>query len=91
MSKLNFTILCLDRIIISKTIDVIRPFISAMVIIKDTDQYIFINRKYPIMPKSPIQQTNKHHNVFWDSRDQVCLQYRSIINVLRVDIRPYND
>jgi len=35
MSILNFIILYLDRIIVSRTIDVIRPFIIAMVIIKD--------------------------------------------------------
>ena len=63
MSILNFIILYSDRIIISKNIDVIRPFIIAMVIIKDTGQSIFINRKYPIMPKLPTQQPNKHHNV----------------------------
>ena len=61
-----------------------------MVIIKDTGQFIFINRKYTIMPKLPIQQPNKHHNVFLDAWDQVCLQYQPIINVLRVDMRPYN-
>ncbi len=64
MSILNFIILCLVRKIVSRTIDVIRPFIIAMVIIKDTGQSIFINRKYPIMPKLPIQQPNKHDNVF---------------------------
>ena len=67
MSKLNFIILCLARIIVSRTIDVIRPFIIAMVIIKDTGQSIFINRKYPIMPKLPTQQPNKHRNVFLDA------------------------
>ena len=68
MSILNFIILSLYRLIIPKTIDLIRPFIIAMVIIKGTGQSILINRKYPIMPKSPIQQTNKHHNVFLDGR-----------------------
>ena len=72
MSILNFIILYSDRIIISRTIDVMRPFIISMVIIKDTGQSIFINRKYPIMPKLPKQQPNKHHNVFLDARDQVC-------------------
>ena len=67
MSILNFITLYSDRIIISKNIDVIRPFMIAMVIIKDTGQYIFINRKYPIMPKLPIQQPNKHHKVFLDA------------------------
>ena len=67
MSILNFIILCLDRIIVSRTIDVIRPFIIAMIIIKDTGQSISINRKYPIMPKLPMQQPNKHHNVFLDA------------------------
>ena len=67
MSILNFIILYSDRIIISKNIDVIRPFIIAMVIIKDIGQYIFINRKYPIMPKLPIQEPNKHHNVLLDT------------------------
>ena len=67
MSILNFIILYSDRIIISKNIDVLRSFIIAMVIIKDTGQYIFINRKYPILPKLPIQQPNKHHNVFLDA------------------------
>ena len=90
MSILNFIILCLVRKIVSRTIDVIRPFIIAMVIIKDTGQFIFINRKYPIMPKLPIQQPNKHHNVFLDAWDAVCLQYQQIINVLSVDIKPYN-
>ena len=64
---IKFIILYSYRIIISKNIDVIRPFMIAMVIIKDTDQYIFINRKYPIMPKLPIHQPNKHHNVFLDA------------------------
>ena len=90
MSILNFIILNLYRVIISKTVDVIRPFIIAMVIIKDTGQPIFINRKYPIMPKLPIQQPNKLHNVFLDAWDAVCLQYQQIINVLSVDIKPYN-
>ena len=63
MSILNFIILCLVRKIVSRTIDVIRPFIITMVIIKDIGQSIFINRKYPIMPKLLIQQPNKHHNV----------------------------
>ena len=67
MSILNFIILYSDRIIISKNIDVIRPFIIEMVIIKDTGQSIFINRKYPIMPKLPTQQPNKYHNVFLDA------------------------
>jgi len=67
MSILNFITLYSDRIIISKNIDVIRPFMIAMVIIKDTGQYIFINRKYLIMPKLPIQQPNEHHNVFLDA------------------------
>ena len=53
MSILNFITLYSDRIIISKNIDVIRPFMIAMVIIKDTGQYIFINRKYSTMPKLP--------------------------------------
>ena len=64
MSILNFIILCLDRIIVSRIIDVIRPFIIIMIIIKDTGYSIFIIRKYPIMPNLPIQQPNKHHNVF---------------------------
>ena len=63
MSILN-SIIYIDRIIVSRIIDVIRPFIIAMVIIKDTGQSIFIIRKYPTMPKLPIQQPNKHHNVF---------------------------
>ncbi len=67
MSILNFIILYSDRIIISKNIDVIRPFIITMVIIKDTGKSIFINRTYPIMPKLPIQQPNKHRNVFLDA------------------------
>ena len=67
MFILNFIILYSNRIIISKNIDVIRPFIIAMVIIKDTGQSIFINRKYPIMPKLPTQQPNKHRNVFLDA------------------------
>ena len=67
MSILNFITLYSDRIIISKNIDVIRPFMIAMVIIKDTGQYIFINRKYPTMPKLPIQQPDKYHNVFLDA------------------------
>ena len=61
---IKFIILYSYRIIISKNIDVIRQFIIAMVIIKDTGQSIFINRKHPIMPKFPIQQPDKHHNVF---------------------------
>ena len=64
---INFIILYSNRITISKNIDVIRRFIIAMVIIKDTGQSIFINRKYPIMPKLPIQQPDKHHNVFLDA------------------------
>ena len=62
-----------------------------MVIIKYTGQSIFINRKYPNMPKLPIQKLNEHHNVFLDAWDAVCLQYRQIINVPSVDIKPYND
>ena len=64
---IKFIILYSYRIIISKNIDVIRPFIIAMVIIKDTGQSIFINEKYSIMPKLPTQQPNKHHNVFLDA------------------------
>ena len=64
---INFIILCLNRIIISRIIDVIRPFIIAMIIIKDTAQSISINRYCPIMPKLPIQQPNKHHNVILDA------------------------
>ena len=64
---IKFIILYSYRIIISKNIDGIRPFIIAMVIIKDTGQSIFINRKHPIMPKLPIQQPNKHQNVFLDA------------------------
>ena len=67
MSILNFIILYSDRIIISKNIDVIRPFIIAMIMIKEAGQSIFIKRKYPIMPKLPIQQPNKHHNIFLDA------------------------
>ena len=63
---IKFIILYSYRIIISKNIDVIRQFIIAMVIIKDTGQSIFINRKYPIMPKLSTQQPNKHRNVFLD-------------------------
>ena len=89
MYILNYIILYLDRIIVSRIINVIKPFLIAMVIIKDTGQFIFINRKYPIMPKLPIQQPNKHHNVFLDAWDAVCSQYQQIINVLSVDIKPY--
>ena len=64
MSILNFIILCLDRIIVSRIIDVIRPFIIIMIIIKDTGYSIFIIRKYPIIPKLPIQQPNEHHDLF---------------------------
>ena len=90
MSILNFIILCLYRLIVSRTIDVTRPFIIAMIIIKDTSQSIFTNRKYPIMPRLPIQQPNKRHNVFLCSRDKVCLQHQPIINLLSVDIKSYN-
>ena len=55
MSILNFITLCLERMIVSRTIDVIRTFIIALIIIKDAGQSIFINRKYPNMPKLPIQ------------------------------------
>ncbi len=64
MSILNFIILCLDRLIVSRTINVIRPFIIAMIITKDAGQLIFINRKYSIIPILLIQQPNKHYNVF---------------------------
>lgn len=67
MSILNSIFLCLNRIIVLKTIDMIRPLITALVIIKDTGQSILINRKYLIKSKSLIQQLNKQHNVFLDA------------------------
>ena len=73
MSISNFIILYSDRIIISKNIDVIRPFIIAIVIIKDTGQSIFINRKYPIMPKLLTKQPNKHYERYKYDEIHLCV------------------
>ena len=77
----------LNNIFFDRIIDVILPFIIARVIIKETGQSISMNSKYLILPKSPIQQFSKHHNVFLDAWDQVCFQYQSISNILYVDIK----
>tara|TARA_B100001109_G_C18462602_1_gene289611 strand:- start:139 stop:396 length:258 start_codon:yes stop_codon:yes gene_type:complete len=59
--------ICLERINVSKAIDVNIPFTIAKDIIAKTDQVISVNWKKAIVPKSPIQQPNKHQEVFLDA------------------------
>ena len=82
--KAGLNNICLDSII-----DVIIPFTIASAIIEETGQSIAMKWKYPIVSKSPLQQPNKHHKVFLDACEQVCLQYRSIIKVLCVDTKSF--
>jgi hypothetical protein len=52
-------------------IDVKIPFIMARDIIAKTGQAISRNWKKAIVPKSPIQQPNKHQEVFLDACSHV--------------------
>jgi hypothetical protein len=52
---------------VSNAIDVKIPFIMARDIIAKTGQAISRNWKKAIVPKSPIQQPNKHQEVFLDA------------------------
>ena len=55
--------ICLERIIVSRTIDVINPLKIARLIIAQTGQSIPRNWKYAIVPKSPMEQPSKHQAV----------------------------
>ena len=55
---------------------VIIPLIIAKSIIDKVAQGIPVNWKYKIVPKSPMEQPNKHHAVFLPLRFQVCFHFQ---------------
>ena len=62
--------ICLERIMVSKMIDVMRPLIIAKVIIPSIGKGISLIWKKRMVPKSPIEHPNKHQSVFTED----CLQ-----------------
>ena len=79
--KADLIDICLESIKVSSAIDVNIPLIIAKDIINITGHSISINWKYAIVPKSPIQQPSRHHNVFLDDCNQVCWQYQLICKI----------
>ena len=69
--KLNF---CLNKINVSKIILVIKELIMAKIIILKTGKGIFVIWKKNIVPKSPIEQPNKHQAVFFALLFHVAVQ-----------------
>ena len=65
--KAKFKDICLERINVSKAIEVKMPFTIANDMMAKTGQAISANWKKAIVPKSPIQQPNKHQEVFLDA------------------------
>tara|TARA_A100001037_G_C14556231_1_gene373877 strand:- start:170 stop:493 length:324 start_codon:yes stop_codon:yes gene_type:complete len=61
--KAGLSAICLERIIVSRIIDVINPLKIARLIIAQTGQSIPRNWKYAIVPKSPMEQPSKHQDV----------------------------
>jgi hypothetical protein len=53
-----------DKINVSSAMEVIRPLMIAKVIIAKVGQAMPVNWKKAIVPKSPIEQPSKHHEVF---------------------------
>ena len=70
--------ICLLKITVSKQIDVTNPLNTAIAITKSTGQLISINWKKAIVPKSPIAQPNRHHDVFFDADIQVVLHVQLV-------------
>jgi hypothetical protein len=65
--KAKFNAIWRDKIKVSKIIDVIMPLIIARIIMPITGQAILLYWKKAIVPKSPIEQPNKHQKVFLDA------------------------
>tara|TARA_Y100000591_G_scaffold108661_1_gene92450 strand:+ start:28 stop:297 length:270 start_codon:yes stop_codon:yes gene_type:complete len=65
---------CLIKIMVSRIILVIKPFIIAKIIIAKTGKGILVNWKNNIVPKSPIAHPSKHQAVFFALLFQECLQ-----------------
>jgi len=63
--------ICLERIMVSKMIDVISPLIIAKVIIPSIGKGISLIWKKRMVPKSPIEHPNKHQSVFIEDLLQV--------------------
>ena len=59
----SLSAICLERIIVSRIIDVINPLKIARLIIAQMGQLLPINWKYAIVPKSPMEQPSKHQDV----------------------------
>jgi hypothetical protein len=67
VQKAKLKDICLERINVSKAIDVKMPFTTAKDMIARIGQAISVIWKKAIVPKSPIQQPNKHQDVFLDA------------------------
>ena len=74
----SFNLICLERIIVSRMMEVIKPLIIAKVIIPNIGNGISFIWKKRIVPKSPIEHPNKHQRVLIDERFHVCLQVQEI-------------
>ena len=63
----SFNIICLDKIIVSRIIEVIIPLNMASIIMFIVDQPESVNTNWnaAIVPKSPIEQPIKHHIVLY--------------------------
>ena len=72
---------CRIKIIVSRNMLVINPLMIANIIIAKTGNGIFVNWKNKIVPKSPIEQPSKHHEVFFALCFQVFLQDQSNVEV----------
>ena len=72
---------CRIKIIVSRIMLVINPLIIANTIIAKTGSGIFVNWKNKIVPKSPMEQPSKHHEVFFALCNQVFLQDQSNVEV----------
>ena len=74
----EFKLRSFNKMIVSKIIEVIKPFKIASIIIYKTGKSILKYWKIPIVPKSPIEQPTKHQRVFTLDFFQVCRQFYKI-------------
>lgn len=63
--------ICRLRINVSSKIEVKSPMTIARLIMANVGHTILLNWKKAIVPKSPIEQPSRHHNVLMDERFQV--------------------
>jgi hypothetical protein len=78
--------ICRLKIIVSRIIEVIKPFIIAKLMISRTGQSMLDNWKKAIVPKSPMLQPSTHHAVFFEDIFHVCRHRQFIFNLLAIVI-----